>query len=72
MTLRVMLFSPTPCSQRPSVYFPPLISETKFNTHIETQAKFYVFHFLHFSTADGKREGSELNGSKLYDNSVFP
>jgi hypothetical protein len=33
------IFSSAPCCQTPSVYLPPLMSDTRFRTHTETRAK---------------------------------
>jgi hypothetical protein len=38
--------SSAPCSQTPSVYVAPLMSETTFHTHTEREAKLFTFHTM--------------------------
>jgi hypothetical protein len=49
------------CSQTPSVYVPPLMSETKFHTHTEPQEKLYVvLYILIFMFLDSKRKDKKF------------
>jgi hypothetical protein len=52
----VQIFSSTPCSQTPSVYVPPFMSETNFHTHTEPQAKIIALYILIFMFLDSRRE----------------
>jgi hypothetical protein len=52
----VQIFSSAPCSQAPSVYVPPLISEIKFRTHTESKAKITFLHILIFMFLDSRQE----------------
>jgi hypothetical protein len=48
------------------------MSETKFHTNTEPQAKLALYILIYkFLTADEKTEGSGLNGSKLYQNFII-
>jgi hypothetical protein len=51
----IQIFSSAPCSQTPSVYILPLMSETKFHTYTKLQEKCVVF-FLHFSFYDFRKQ----------------
>jgi hypothetical protein len=49
------IFSSAPCSQTPSVYVPPLTSETKFHTH-KTTGKITVLNIAIFMFLDSRRK----------------
>jgi hypothetical protein len=62
----VQIFSSAPCSQTPSVYVPPLMSETKFHTHTEPPEKIIVLYILMFMFVDSTREDKrDLNSVLL-------
>jgi hypothetical protein len=43
----IQIFSSPPCSQTPSAYVPPLMTETQFHTHRKVQAKLYFCIFCY-------------------------
>jgi hypothetical protein len=51
-----LILSSAHCSQTPLVYFSPLISETKFCTHTEPEAKFFLYFKSSFYVLDSRRE----------------
>jgi hypothetical protein len=63
------MFISTPCSQKPSVYVPPLNSEIEFQRTTGKIKAFYII-ILCFLTEDKKMPGSGLNGSKHYENLI--
>jgi hypothetical protein len=51
----VQIFSSAPCPQTPSVYVPPLMSETKFHA-IQNHRKNYIIYIQMFKLLDSRRE----------------
>jgi hypothetical protein len=47
----VKIFTLTPSSQTPSVYVPPLMSETKFQTHTEQSSKSAICKYITMSVS---------------------
>jgi hypothetical protein len=52
----VKTVSSAPCSQTPSGYIPPLISETKFHTQTQSQAKFFVYSSFYVFRQQTRRQ----------------
>jgi hypothetical protein len=42
----VKTFSAAPCCQTPSVYIPPLMSETRMHTNTKPQAKIVLYNLI--------------------------
>jgi hypothetical protein len=61
----VQIFSSTPCSQTPSVYVPPLMSETKFHTHTEPNVKYTLMNI-------GLSYQLPINRNKTTNTKLFP
>jgi hypothetical protein len=66
----VQISSSAPCSQTPTVYVPPLMSET-FIPIQNNRQNFIVFYILIFTFSDSRREDSSgPNGTEHYQSSM--